>query len=62
MDLIFCRYHKWENAYTPPRDFRRYHNRLWKNDYKRQFRKWLQNPDYEIVDQTKATSAKWDWN
>lgn len=56
------RYHKSKNSETPKKWFKRVQNKIWKNIYKQQFNRWRSNPDFEIIEQTRPTSAKWEWN
>ncbi len=55
------RYAKHKNSQTPAKWFKKKHNRKWKNNFKKQFNKWKNDNSYEIIDLTKATSAKWEW-
>lgn len=57
-----ARYPKFQNNQTPARWFKRKHNRMWKSMFKRQFNRWLNNPNYEIIEQSRNHSARWEWN
>lgn len=45
----------------PTKRFKRHHNRMEKTIYKKQFKRWLQDNDYPIVDQQQRHSALWAW-
>lgn len=51
-----------KNNQTPSKHEKKMHNRKWKNVFKRQLMKWMKDPNYEIIEQSYATSAKWEWN
>ncbi len=56
------RYCKAQNNQSPNQGWIRYYNRQEKTRYKRQFRKWLANPDYEIIEQFHRHEARWACN
>lgn len=45
----------------PNKKFRKAINAQEDTKYKRQFNRWLHNPEFEIVDQTLMSSARWAW-
>jgi hypothetical protein len=49
-----------KRRFGPDKYLKKRFNRKNKWNYKRQFHLWLRNPDYEVVDQTLATWARWE--
>lgn len=45
----------------PPKWYRKETKRSEKNDCKRQFNRWLHNPDFEIVNNEKMRFDNWGW-
>ena len=57
-----ARYCKWQNQQTPRKWFVKLFNKKERNYFKQQLKKWEANPEFEIIEQRKATSAKWEWS